>query len=166
MEVRPIHYLIADRHGESFVWEYSHAHNREHIVQNPARPLISTNFLLHQYLEGENPPSAVQARGVCGRYSMLAEGIGAERGNLTVDVITKTHQAVDMVLPVTLYNGKAPTRTLWHALYFPEERKVRVSFYLGEEPDPDATREPRIRRSEYLEFVLAGPRPDSGFADA
>ena len=31
----PSHYLIADRHGESFVWEYSHAHNREHIVESP-----------------------------------------------------------------------------------------------------------------------------------
>ena len=60
-----------------------------------------------------------------------------------------------MVLPVALYEGNMPTRTLWHALYFPDQRKVRVSFYLGEEPDPDETKEPRIRRSDYQEFVLA-----------
>jgi len=158
----PSHYLIADRHGESFVWEYSHAHNREHIVQSPGRPLISTNFRLHQYLDGANPPSAEQASGVCGRYAELAKGIAAERGKLTEDVIGKTHRAVDMVLPGALYGGKTPIRTLWHALYFPDRRKVRVSFYLGEEPDPDDTKEPRIRRSEYLEFVLAGPTEEKG----
>jgi hypothetical protein len=153
-------YLIADRHGESFVWEYSHAHNREHIVESPGRPLTSTNLRLHQYLDGENLPSAEQARGVCGRYAVLAEAIAAERGKLTEDVIGRTHQEVDMVLPRALYGGKTPSRTLWHALYCPERRKVRVSFYLGEDPDPDDTKEPRIRRSEYLEFALAGPRGD------
>ena len=158
----PSHYLIADRYGESFVWEYSHAHNREHIVESPGKPLISTNFRLHQYLDGENPPSAEQARGVCGRYAVLAKGIAAVRGELTEDVIGKTHHAVDMVLPGALYGGKTPIRTLWHSLYFPERRKVRVSFYLGEEPDPDDTKEPRIRRSEYLEFVLADPAEERG----
>ena len=144
----PSHYLIADRHGESFVWEYSHAHNREHIVESPGRPLISTNFRLHQHLDGENPLSAEQAKGVCGRYAVLAEGIAAAAGKLTEDVIEKTHKAVDMVLPGVLYGGKTPIRTLWHALYFPERRTVRVSFYLGEEQDPDDTKEPRIRRSD------------------
>ena len=153
----PTHYLIADRHGKSFVWEYSQAHNREHVVENPGGPLISTNFLLHEHMDGKNPPSAEQAKGVCGRYAVIAEGIAAERGKLTEEIIGKTHQAVDMVIPKALYGGKTPIRTLWHALYFPERRKMRVSFYLGEEPDPDDTKEPRIRRSEYLEFVLAGP---------
>ena len=100
---QPSHFLIADRHGESFVWEYSHAHNREHIVESPGRPLISTNFRLHQHLDGENPPSAEQAKGVCGRYAVLAEAIAAERGKLTEDIIGNTHKAVDMVLPGVLY---------------------------------------------------------------
>src|SRR5262245_34017854 len=31
----PVHYLIADRNGNAFVWEYSEAHNKEYIVENP-----------------------------------------------------------------------------------------------------------------------------------
>jgi hypothetical protein len=60
-----------------------------------------------------------------------------------------------MALPRALYAGKAPIRTLWHALYFPERRAMRVSFYLGEEADPDERKEPRILRSDYQEFTLA-----------
>ena len=33
----PCHFLVADRSGRSFVWEYSRGHNREHIVET--RPL-------------------------------------------------------------------------------------------------------------------------------
>lgn len=155
----PNHYLIADRHGKSFVWEYSHAHNREYIVENPGRPLISTNFRMHQHLDGKNPPSARQAKGVCARYCALAERIAAERGKLTVDFIKKTHTAADITVPGALFGGKPPIRTLWHALYFPEQRKVQISFYLGDEPDPNQPTKTRIRRSDYSEFVLTSRRP-------
>ncbi|HEX3147801.1 MAG TPA: C45 family peptidase [Gemmataceae bacterium] len=150
----PNHYLIADRHGKSFVWEYSHAHNREYIVEHPGKPLISTNFRLHQHLDGMSPPSAKQAKGVCARYCALAEQIAAEPGKLTLDFIKKTHRAADITIPAAVFGGKPPIRTLWHALYFPEQRKMRVSFYLGDEPDPDQPKKTRIRRSDYVEFVL------------
>src|SRR5262245_12945740 len=47
-ELVSVHYLVADRHGKAFVWEYSHAHNREYIIENPGKPLITTNFSLHR----------------------------------------------------------------------------------------------------------------------
>jgi hypothetical protein len=31
----PVHYLVADRHGKGFVWEYSQHRNREYIIENP-----------------------------------------------------------------------------------------------------------------------------------
>jgi hypothetical protein len=43
---------------------------------------------------------------------------------------------------------------LWHALYVPEERKVQVSFYLGDEFDPDHPDRTRIIRSEYMSFAI------------
>ena len=47
-----------------------------------------------------------------------------------------------------------PGRTLWHALYYPEKRKVQISFYLGDETDTAGAGKVRIRRSEYVEFAL------------
>jgi len=154
----PNHYLISDRFGKSFVWEYSHAHNREYIIENPGKALISTNFRLHQHLDGNKPPSAKQAKGVCSRYCAIAERIEAEPAKITVDFVKKTHCVADIVIPKALFGNRPPIRTLWHALYFPELRKLQVSFYLGEGPDPDQPKQTRIRRSAYSEFVLTKPK--------
>jgi hypothetical protein len=53
-----------------------------------------------------------------------------------------------------MFAGKPPIRTLWHALYFPEQRKMQVSFYMGEKPDPSQPAKTQIQRSDYLEFLL------------
>jgi hypothetical protein len=161
-ELVPVHYLIADRHGKSFVWEYSQSHNREYIVENPGKPLVTTNFSLHRYLEGKGPPSAKGARKVCPRYCALAERIAGRSGKLTVPLIKDMHRAVDATRPSPKGAARPPLRTLWHALYFPEQRQVQVSFYLGDEADPDRPGKTRIRRSDYLEFKLKGGKVSRG----
>jgi Acyl-coenzyme A:6-aminopenicillanic acid acyl-transferase len=148
----PVHYLIADRHGGAFVWEFSQTRNLENLIENPGKPLISTNFSLHLHLDKDKPPSAKQAKRVCPRYCALAEGIAAEHGKLSLDFIKKNHKAVDATGPAR--KGAALDRTMWHALYFPQQRKVQVSFYLGEKLSPERPAQTRIRRSAYLEFVL------------
>ena len=45
-------------------------------------------------------------------------------------------------------------RTLWHALYYPEARRVDLDFYLGEAPDPNSPHGVKIRRSGYRSFQL------------
>jgi hypothetical protein len=150
--VVPVHYLVADRHGKGFVWEYSQAHNREYIIENPDKPLVTTNFSLHRHLEGKSPPSAAKAKDVCPRYCELCERIATQTEKPTVDFIKDCHKCADMVRPAA--PGRAPTRTLWHALYFPEGRKVQVSFYLRDEADPADKAKVRIVRSDYLEFAL------------
>lgn len=148
----PVHYLVADRHGQAFVWEYAHGRNREYIIQNPDKPLVVTNFSLHRHRDGKGPPSATQVKEVCPRYCTLAERIAAEPGRLTVAFIKENHKAVDATAAGA--KGAPPGRTLWHALYFPEQRKMQVSFYLRDEPDPKEKGSTRIVRSDYLEFVL------------
>lgn len=150
----PQHYLVADRHGKAFVWEYSHAHNREYIIENLGKPLITTNFSLHTHLEGKSPPSAARAKTVCPRYCALAERIAVERGKWTLDSTKASHQAVDSIMPAPLLGLMPPVRTLWHALYVPERRAVKVSFYLRDEADPRQPHKNRIVRSDYVEIVL------------
>jgi predicted choloylglycine hydrolase len=153
-EVLSVHYLIADRHGKAFVWEHSHAHNKEYVVENEGKPLITTNFSLHRYLEGQSPPSAEHARKVCERYCALTKGIEKHSGKVSVEFIKQNQKAVDAVRPAAPSSGQAPGRTLWHALYFPEERKMQVSFYLHDEAGSEPRGKPRIIRSEYLDFSL------------
>src|SRR5262245_3392045 len=152
-EFIPVHYLIADRHGKAFVWEYSQAHNKEYIIENPGQPLVATNFSLHKYLKDGKPPSSEKAKSVCPRYCLLSDCIAAEKEKLTVDLIKQTHRKVDANF-TPKGTDRAPTRTLWHALYFPEQRSLQVSFYLRDEPDPDQEGKLRTVRSDYLGFEL------------
>ena len=65
-----------------------------------------------------------------------------------------------------------PERTFWHAFYYPEDRRVRLSYYLGDEPYPGQPRLVRPIRTDYLEFRLeptGASREDgdaSGVSDA
>ena len=153
-ELVSVHYLIADRHGKSFVWEHSQAHNREYIIESDGKPLITTNFSLHKYLEGHKPPSAKKVASVCKRYCALAQKLGEHDGKVSADFIKQTHKLVDATRREV--GNRAPGRTLWHALYFPEDRRVQINFCLRDEPDPKEPGKMRIVRTDYMEFTLGG----------
>ena len=154
-EFLQVHYLIADRFGNAFVWEYSQAHNKEFIIENPGMPLITTNFSLHRYLDQERPPNAEKAKKVCDRYCLLAGQLAAQTDKMSEEFVKATHKKVDAVQANSGSNARPPIRTLWHALYIPEERRVKLSFYLHDQPLPDQPGKSRVVRSDYLEFQLA-----------
>jgi hypothetical protein len=144
-----VHYLIADRHGKAFVWEYSHAHNKEYIVEHPGQPLVTTNFSLHRHLKDGKPPLVEQAKKICPRYCLLSEQLATD-GKLSLDAIKAAHSKVDAVHPIS--KARPVGRTFWHALYYPEERRAQFSFYLrDEEVEPNHF---KIVRTDYLEFTL------------
>jgi penicillin V acylase-like amidase (Ntn superfamily) len=148
----PVHYLIADRNGDAFVWEYSESHNKEYFIEGAGQPLVMTNFTLHKELEEGRPPSAVKAKEICRRYAFLHEKLTA--AELDDDAIRGFHQSVDAQMSQAADPSRPPERTFWHAFYYPEERRVRLSYYLGEESHPSNERIVRQIRSEYLEFRL------------
>jgi hypothetical protein len=156
-EIVPVHFLVADRNGQSFVWEYSQAHNKEYIIENPGKPLLTTNFSLNRHLSEGKPPSAELAKPLCGRYCALCEHIAKKGDKLTLDSIKEAHKVADITV-TPKDPGQVPTRTLWHALYVPGQRKLQISFYLHDEPNSKAPGAVRIVRSEYLEFVLKGEK--------
>jgi len=148
----PVHYLIADRNGNAFVWEYSESHNKEYVIENPGQPLVMTNFTLHKQLEDGKPPSAEKARGTCRRYAYLSEKLSA--GKLDDAALRGIHQNVDAQTSQAADPSRPPVRTFWHAFYYPEERRVRLSYYLRDEPDPGEPRLVHPMRTDYLEFRL------------
>jgi hypothetical protein len=153
-ELLSVHYLIADRFGQAFVWEYSQAHNREYILENPGKPLVTTNFSLHRHLQNGAPPSIGDAKKICSRYCALCQGIQDRHGLWTPEAIKENQKAADPSRLPQPPLGVPPVRTLWHALYFPNELKLQVSFYLGDRPDPDHLGKKRVVYSDYLEFRL------------
>ncbi len=148
----PVHYLIADRTGKAFVWEYSEFHNKEYVMESPGQPLVMANFTLHKQLEDGKPPSAEKAKGVCKRYAYLSEKLA--KGDLDDQAIRDFHQNVDAQMSQAADPSQPPERTFWHAFYYPEDRRVRLSYYLRDEPYPGDARFVRPIRSDYLEFRL------------
>jgi hypothetical protein len=116
----PVHYLIADRNGNAFVWEYSEQHNMEHVIENPGKLLVMTNFTIHKQLEDGKPPSAEKARATCKRYAYLNEKLA--KGGLDDETIRTFHKACDAQASQAVNPSQPPERTFWHAFYYPEDR--------------------------------------------
>jgi len=148
----PVHYLIADRNGRAFVWEYSAAHNEEFVVESPGEPLVMTNFTLHTHLEDGRPPSSETVRPICKRYAYLRDKLA--KGDLDDKTIRGYHQNCDAQMSQAADTTRPPERTLWHAFYYPEDRRVRLSYYLRDEPYPGEPRLVHPVRSDYIEFRL------------
>ncbi|MBL8543428.1 MAG: linear amide C-N hydrolase [Hyphomonadaceae bacterium] len=128
----PCHYLIADRHGRSFVWEYSPNRNRHFIIESSGAPLPVTNHLLH-----EHAPIAPEAtlENSQRRLAALQQRLGAHDAPLTRQQIRDINSCVaatDAVGTGQYVTQTYPGRTLWYACYDLTDRKIEIDFYLGE----------------------------------
>lgn len=129
----PCHFVVADRSGRSFVWEYSPAHNKEAIIDaDPelAGRMICTNHLLHRRPDPLDLPEEDGSLGTAAltytRWKTLhaAAGLG---GVVDHDDIREHFASVRFAAPVE------GARTFWHALYDVDDASAEVSFYLHDE---------------------------------
>ncbi len=144
----PCHYLIADRHGRSFVWENSVWLTQGFIFEGGGRPQVTTNFLYQLHDDRDALPAEEPPYGSFNRYRAVLARIRASGEKVDLDEVRGASACVAATMAPPP-EPQAPNRTLWHALYFPEERRQEVDFYLGEGEDG------AIRRSGYLTFTLA-----------
>jgi hypothetical protein len=117
----PAHWLVADRHGDAFVFEVSCGRNRVHIVEAAGAPLVATNHLLHRHPLDEPLPRAPDPGGTFARWRALATGV-AERQPLDVEALSAVGDRA-----LSLADGSL--RTLWHGIYDGVERSLRVQFF-------------------------------------
>lgn len=161
------HYIVADRHGNSFIWAYSHGHNLEYIIEGQGLPQVVTNHPLYPTPEHSTSPEKRESRGVtnpadsCERYRTLSQAIETHPGKYSVDFLKEANTCVfaddAMQQEYTRVTGlelPSAVRTLWHSVYDTVERSMEVSFYLRDEPGDNDT-DPRIAvRSDYFRFQL------------
>ena len=148
----PTHYLIADRHGNSFVWEWSFKQHTEHMLDGGGEIQVVTNHLLHEpapdQILPENDPAWSYTR--LERLTEVANGLGDD---ISSAQLRNAHACVNFTRAFACEmtgNPDADTvaRTLWHSLYDLDARAIEVSFYLGDNEDGTD------RRSEYRSFRL------------
>lgn len=142
------HYIIADRHGKSFVWEYSHAHNKENIVDGAGKPQVVTNHPVHRYKSLEELPEESFPGSSYVRYRKLMDAT-KEGKKFGKDEIIATNCSVAANQPAPT-NGRSPGRTLWHAVYDTTDRSVEIDFYLAEDPSASNGQ----KRSGYQKYKL------------
>lgn len=148
----PCHYLVADKSGKSFVWEWSAARNKEYVIDGGGKPQITTNFMLHSHPDPSAYPKEEHPQGSFNRYTKLLGQISERGGNCDAAFMKSANASVACCVPTQ--PGRAAHRTLWHALYCPEDLSVEVDFYLRDEPPADGDSEPTIVRSDYVKVVL------------
>jgi hypothetical protein len=143
----PCHYLVADRHGNAFVWENAVDLAGGHVIEGDAGPLVTTNYLLHLHPDLAAIPLDPDPGGLFHRQQKLFARF-EEQGEFSLEEILSNASCV--AARRSAGDGHAPGRTLWHALYFPAELRVDVDFYLGEGAGMGAA----PRRSPTRSFTL------------
>jgi hypothetical protein len=142
----PCHYLIADRHGDAFVWAHAARPERPiRIDRTPGQPLAITNHL-PGHLIADVPPRDESVA----RLAKLCAAVDA--AGPRPDSTTMRHVAEGVAARQAAGHGQyiaqKPARTLWHAFYDLEDLAVSIDFYLADEPDGS------IRRSTPRRFAL------------
>lgn len=149
----PCHYLIADAHGKSFIWENKAGMNDGVAIDGNGLQ-ISTNFMHHLHPDLTRLPDETHPGGSFNRFRRLQERINRSDNYTESDII----EIASCVAATREAAGSFAGRTLWHALYDMENRSLKVSFYLGEQSSSEeaSTRSDssHIRRSPYLQFQL------------
>jgi hypothetical protein len=136
---RPAHWLVADRHGDAFVFEISAGRNRAHVIDAEGRPLVVTNHLLHRHPPDDPPPRLPDPAGTFARWRAFAAGVAEMR---PLDAVRlRTIAAAACAAPAA-----APLRTLWHGVYDPVDRSLSAEFFpaapgrAGAAPPPASVR--------------------------
>jgi len=138
----PCHYIIGDRSGDSFIWEYSGDLEEIYHVEGRGKPLWATNHPVNEYPSVEDLPDGLTIS-TYERFRKLNEAVAEAPVKRSVEDMKQANACVKAYSPAPL-----SVRTLWHGLYDCEERALDVDFYLGADSAGEE------RRSGYLHFWL------------
>lgn len=144
----PTHLLIADKYGDSFVWEYSIEHNKEFVTEKKNEVNILTNFPVHKYLNISTFPESIDKACPFSRYKSLFEHSNCIKKSISENEIIENNARV--FITNDMFNGKEvlpTTRTIYHNIYNSKQKSMKISFFCGETGN-------KHKRTEYYEFQL------------
>ena len=130
----PLHYIVADRSGKSFIFEFSPTRNRSVIIDGTGPQFITNHLVyIHQKVE-EFPETGLNWS--MARYKRLYESTNA-RSKFSLEDISAIANSVAIPLNAPGNTERAWNRTLWYSQWDLDDRTLSVKFYLGESPDPE-----------------------------
>ena len=162
----PCHYIVADRDGNSFIYENSTGRNVQYVFDGSERPLIVTNFQIYRHRTRDQWPEEpfTLSTNAFWRYHVLERCVVDHDGLFTPKAIKEIHHRVNVLSMVAELGGislqgdealNVQARTLWHSIYDQDARSASFSFYLDEQWGRDNKRTGRDeRRTGYLTMRL------------
>ncbi|MFH1681272.1 MAG: C45 family peptidase [Candidatus Eisenbacteria bacterium] len=144
----PYHYIVADRHGDAFIWENAPGMEEGFTVESPGEPLVTTNFLLHRYPDPSGLPEEAEPLGWFNRYREIKRRLDETAPPYDLAFIRETNRCVSFDGEQPEIEPYPPGATMWHALYHPVELRAEVDFYLGRDADG------AVRRSGSVALAL------------
>jgi predicted choloylglycine hydrolase len=129
----PCHYIIGDRSGKSFIFEFSPNRNRSYIIEGKG-PQCITNHLVFHHQKAEDFNGQDSGNSLL-RYKTLYES-ASENKKFSLEEIASINKLVAVPPKAPGRPEYAPGRTLWYAQYDVDDCTLTVRFYLGEKPDP------------------------------
>ena len=138
----PLHMLIADRNGRSFIAEMSDKDFQWHFTNNTGKPQILTNHAVYKYPDIGTFPSvpATDEYDSFNRYRRLEVYITTHNGQFTEEDALHSMSLVLANTDLAMEGGSRPLpmRTVWTSVFDLEDRSAHVSFYLKDgKKDPE-----------------------------
>lgn len=130
----PLHYIVADRSGKSFIFEFSPARNRSWIIDGNG-PQYITNHLVYLHQKVEEFPESGLSWSMT-RYKKLYESI-KDKSKFSLEDISAIANSVAVPLNAPGHPERAWSRTLWYSQWDLDNLTMTVKFYVGESPDPE-----------------------------
>ncbi len=147
----PCHYIIGDRSGKSFIFEFSPTRNRNYIIDGDGPQCVTNHLVFHHQKVEEFPETDLNWS--MRRYKMLDESIKAKE-KFTLEEIAAINAQVAVPTYIPENPEFAPGRTLWYAQYDLDNLTLTVKFYLDEEPDPENERRAILEYSPQKVYEL------------
>jgi predicted choloylglycine hydrolase len=141
----PLHYIIADNEGHSFLFEFSRVRNRSAIIDGAGIQCM-TNHLISGQQPGKTPEESK-------RRLALLDSLTSIKSRYSLDDIKEINSHVSPLMPDN-HPVYPPSRTLWHSIYDLNSKSLSIKFYMGETKDAKDESKIIVKYSDYIELHL------------
>jgi len=154
--VQGIHYLVADRHGNSFIFEVSHEDQRAYITENGGKVQVMTNSPVWALPPPEKFPKKFDGEyDSLYRYQTLQQLLKEYKGKYTFEFMVKANEQVFPRKAAQRLGGPAMTlRPLWQVVYDQTDVAMRIRFWL-KDGNTDAEGHAELIMSNWSDFSLS-----------
>ena len=151
-----IHYLVADRHGNSFIFEVNHLDQRAYITDNDGKPQVLTNHPVWAPPAPEQAPKTFEDEyDSIHRYQVLHNLLAGHKGKFTFSFMVEANEKVFPRKASQSLGGPAMTlRPVWQVVYDQTDLSMRIRFWLRDAGEDDQGRAELVM-SDWFDFGLS-----------